>query len=124
MSGSLARHKDILIEGWQRKGQIPVSHVCIILSYSQETVRKMINAKVLDGRGKGSGQRVTVASVLCFLAGEVEWPVSEKHVVKKARAITGTTRRTSGTSGRLSVTASGTASPTATKRRRVFDLKS
>jgi hypothetical protein len=70
-------------DDWHRREAIPTAWVCALLSYNAETVHKMIKVGLLEGRGKGSGQRVTVASVKRFLAGETTWLVSERLATKK-----------------------------------------
>jgi hypothetical protein len=68
---------------WRQKGSVTIPHAAWILSYSPEKIRQLIKAKILDARGKGSGQRVIVASITGFLAEESPRIVSNLPGIRK-----------------------------------------
>jgi hypothetical protein len=108
---------------WHSKGLITIGETAEVLSYSREKVRQMLKHGDLEGRGKGAGLRIVVASIKRYLTGEQQWPANERHDAPKARVHHGSTGKIIGTSGRLNTKADGTALQGATKQRRVFDLK-
>jgi hypothetical protein len=104
------------ITNWEQRGLVTSAEAQVILSYSDETLCRMVK----DGILVMVGRRYTVASVKRVASGEVAWPPTKRPVALNVPVPPSTRRRR--TFGRSETKDNDIGSTNRPKRRRAFDL--